>query len=173
MTTIGQVADPPCHDRKRRVKCDETKPECRRCQNFGCTCDGYESPDRRVSRTVPRRLLVPRTQSVVQIQPQRSSNAAWKYQMLDGARQGQIYKASLVGEGCRQLLMDQSVTMASHCQLYPNTATDNPAFPPIIHSPSMTIFESEQETHYFRFYCDTTAHQLSGVSVMREWAFVW
>ncbi|KAF7916443.1 uncharacterized protein EAE97_012103 [Botrytis byssoidea] len=26
----------------RRVKCDETKPGCTRCQNFGRVCDGYE-----------------------------------------------------------------------------------------------------------------------------------
>ncbi|CZR52561.1 uncharacterized protein PAC_02438 [Phialocephala subalpina] len=28
----------------RRVKCDETRPICRRCQNFKITCDGYSRP---------------------------------------------------------------------------------------------------------------------------------
>jgi hypothetical protein len=28
----------------RRVKCDETKPECLRCQKFGRACDGYAEP---------------------------------------------------------------------------------------------------------------------------------
>ncbi|KAI9641879.1 hypothetical protein NHQ30_009746 [Ciborinia camelliae] len=28
--------------RVRRVKCDETKPSCMRCKNFGRKCDGYE-----------------------------------------------------------------------------------------------------------------------------------
>ena len=30
--------------KKRRVKCDETKPECRRCQAYGTTCEGYDPP---------------------------------------------------------------------------------------------------------------------------------
>lgn len=29
--------------RTRRVKCDETKPQCLRCQRFGVVCDGYPS----------------------------------------------------------------------------------------------------------------------------------
>lgn len=29
--------------RIRRVKCDETKPECRRCTTTGRKCDGYTS----------------------------------------------------------------------------------------------------------------------------------
>jgi hypothetical protein len=30
--------------RSRRVKCDETKPNCLRCQRFGWDCDGYVQP---------------------------------------------------------------------------------------------------------------------------------
>jgi hypothetical protein len=29
----------------RRVKCDETKPNCQRCLNSGRICDGYPSPE--------------------------------------------------------------------------------------------------------------------------------
>jgi hypothetical protein len=33
-----------CHTcRRRHIKCDETRPSCRRCQRSGYTCDGYES----------------------------------------------------------------------------------------------------------------------------------
>ncbi|CAG9981784.1 unnamed protein product [Clonostachys byssicola] len=40
--------------RIRRVKCDETKPQCLRCQSAKRTCDGYLSPDKKMSR---RQLL--------------------------------------------------------------------------------------------------------------------
>lgn len=48
--------------RQRRVKCDETKPECLRCTNFGRKCAGYPSkeespPVKEVNLPVPRRLL--------------------------------------------------------------------------------------------------------------------
>lgn len=68
-----------------------------------------------------------------------------------------------------QTLLDESITMVPYGQLYPDTTTDNPASSAIIFSPSMTIFDSEQEMHYFRFYHNTTAQQLSGVSTLMEW----
>ncbi|VUC34986.1 unnamed protein product [Clonostachys rosea] len=40
--------------RIRRVKCDETNPQCLRCQSARRTCDGYLSPDKKMSR---RQLL--------------------------------------------------------------------------------------------------------------------
>ena len=30
-----------CEHRYRRVKCDEARPECKRCVKFGVECDGY------------------------------------------------------------------------------------------------------------------------------------
>ncbi len=35
----------------RRVKCDETKPQCLRCQNYGRQCDGYDLPGQEVTTT--------------------------------------------------------------------------------------------------------------------------
>jgi hypothetical protein len=52
-----------CHpSRTRRVKCDETKPECLRCSNFGRKCGGYPKkeespPPKGPTVPVPRRLL--------------------------------------------------------------------------------------------------------------------
>ncbi|TVY46627.1 hypothetical protein LOCC1_G003298 [Lachnellula occidentalis] len=48
--------------RQRRVKCDETKPACLRCTNFGRKCGGYPSqeespPAKEVNLPGPRRLL--------------------------------------------------------------------------------------------------------------------
>ncbi|KIN02028.1 hypothetical protein OIDMADRAFT_121649, partial [Oidiodendron maius Zn] len=52
----------------RRVKCDETKPECLRCQKFGRTCDGYaEPPPPGQEPTRSRRRL-----AVVPIKPRSS-----------------------------------------------------------------------------------------------------
>jgi hypothetical protein len=151
--------------RKRRVKCDETKPECLRCQNFGCACDGYEFPSYNASQLVPKRLLVPKVPGAVQIFPQKSSNSAWSDQTFSGPG----HQGLSVGDGGPKTSLDQSLMMIPSGQVYPNITTDNPAFPAIIHSPSMTIFESEQEVQYFLFYCSNTAPQLSGVSILREW----
>ena len=43
--------------RLRRVKCDETKPECQRCIKFGAHCDGYPTQPQSAlaSRIAPRR----------------------------------------------------------------------------------------------------------------------
>jgi Fungal Zn(2)-Cys(6) binuclear cluster domain len=155
------------HGRKRRVKCDETKPECLRCQNFGCDCDGYEFTSHKVSWITPRRLLVPRAQGAVHIQPQKSSNGMWSDQMFGSIRGGQVRQARFAKNGSHQALMDRSLAIVSYGKLNPNITTANSAFSTVIQSPSTTIFESEQEIRYFRFYCDTTAQQLSGVSILR------
>jgi Zn(2)-Cys(6) binuclear cluster domain-containing protein len=34
--------------RRRRVKCDEAKPECRRCEKLGVPCEGYDRPPTRL-----------------------------------------------------------------------------------------------------------------------------
>jgi hypothetical protein len=48
--------------RQRRVKCDETKPKCSRCQTFGVKCDGYpELKEYQTSTTVPARNVLPKT----------------------------------------------------------------------------------------------------------------
>ncbi|KAF4634561.1 hypothetical protein G7Y89_g3537 [Cudoniella acicularis] len=57
----------------RRVKCDETKPECLRCSNFGRKCGGYPSreespPPKKPTHLGPRRLL----SKAMQVGPSRS-----------------------------------------------------------------------------------------------------
>lgn len=51
--------------RIRRVKCDETKPRCLKCQNTGRTCDGY-LPDQNF---IPRRQLVAAVRNLSTIVP--------------------------------------------------------------------------------------------------------
>jgi hypothetical protein len=46
--------------RTRRVKCDETRPECVRCQKSGRNCDGYA-----VGVKGPPGPLAPRSESPV------------------------------------------------------------------------------------------------------------
>ncbi|KAF8863511.1 hypothetical protein BDZ45DRAFT_102262 [Acephala macrosclerotiorum] len=63
----------------RRVKCDEEKPECRRCIKFGIPCDGY-GPVASVSKTVVKKIqpLLPKETgkrlsfSVLQCEPSQS-----------------------------------------------------------------------------------------------------
>lgn len=43
----------------RRVKCDETKPHCRRCQKFGRVCDGYPEPPSAKVAVVPIKPRIP------------------------------------------------------------------------------------------------------------------
>ncbi len=46
--------------RTRRVKCDETKPSCLRCEKFGHKCDGYvqkEAKSPTMGRTTARTLV--------------------------------------------------------------------------------------------------------------------
>ncbi len=52
--------------RRRKVKCDEGKPFCRRCVKFGVDCDGYLS-DRKIPPSQGRPALLPK-QSGVQLQ---------------------------------------------------------------------------------------------------------
>ncbi|KAI9147600.1 Aspercryptin biosynthesis cluster-specific transcription regulator atnN [Paramyrothecium foliicola] len=51
--SLAQVALPAAPSSIRRVKCDETKPHCKRCINTGRTCEGYLA----ASSTVTRRQL--------------------------------------------------------------------------------------------------------------------
>jgi hypothetical protein len=54
--------------RTRRVKCDEAKPNCKRCENFGVRCNGYQEFSKTVktlSRTKPKvgnRILIPKSE---------------------------------------------------------------------------------------------------------------
>ncbi|RDL42034.1 uncharacterized protein BP5553_02013 [Venustampulla echinocandica] len=57
----------------RRVKCDETKPECLRCQRFGRPCDGY-APDASRSRSVSH--IRPRSSSTSLYSPTISIHGA-------------------------------------------------------------------------------------------------
>ncbi|TVY76112.1 hypothetical protein LSUE1_G006805 [Lachnellula suecica] len=49
-----------CTYRIRRVKCDETKPHCRRCTRFGVDCDGYPPVYRNPSSS---RAILPKGQN--------------------------------------------------------------------------------------------------------------
>jgi hypothetical protein len=92
----------------------------------------------------------------------------WLNQMFNGTQEGPGYQTILVGDGGPNTLVDQSLVLIPSGQIYPTIMADIPASSAITYSPCMTIFESEQEIQYFRFYCNTTAHQLSGVSTLRE-----
>lgn len=48
--------------KKRRLKCDEGKPACRRCLTFGVSCDGYKPLSAAQERNLPKgsKLLLPR-----------------------------------------------------------------------------------------------------------------
>ncbi len=50
--------------RVRRVKCDETRPGCLRCQKFGRDCAGYQSRQRTTGRLISQcgRVLAPKLQ---------------------------------------------------------------------------------------------------------------
>lgn len=54
--------------RRRRMKCDETKPTCNRCRNANFMCGGYEQP-----QLVTPNPFVPTT-SVVRKAPSRAEN---------------------------------------------------------------------------------------------------
>lgn len=55
----GRPIDPNSYIRIRRIKCDEAKPECKRCTSTGRTCDGYTatsdsaSQEKRIVRVQP------------------------------------------------------------------------------------------------------------------------
>lgn len=64
--------------RTRRVKCDETKPECSRCLRSGYECDGYAVPRRKKNVLLPKsyelssteqRISIPFPRTGVYIQP--------------------------------------------------------------------------------------------------------
>jgi hypothetical protein len=46
--------------RIRRVKCDEAKPSCVRCQKFGIDCDGYISLGAKATNSQATKLLLPK-----------------------------------------------------------------------------------------------------------------
>lgn len=65
--------------RTRRVKCDESKPSCKRCQKFGVRCDGYQifvSSNTPQRRTPPKGVDIPKPQPPVQSIISRISSRA-------------------------------------------------------------------------------------------------
>ncbi|PMD37946.1 hypothetical protein L207DRAFT_635387 [Hyaloscypha variabilis F] len=74
-----------CHTCKsRRVKCDETKPNCLRCANFGRRCGGYASkedtPPKEPVPTTKRRLLSKAT--AVEYTPEPSPSLDARFALL-------------------------------------------------------------------------------------------
>lgn len=132
-------------DRKRTVKCDETKPECLRCQNFGCACDGYEFPSNKVARVVAKRPLVPKNTAPVQMQTRRPSTCFWFDQMIGGKHADAIHQALVDKSGDLGSLLKLSSTTIPYKQLQLFVSTDNPASSITIYAPSTNIFENDQE----------------------------
>ena len=68
--------------RIRRVKCDEAKPECNRCEKFGALCEGYETIVYRVSQISPAALVPKRV--LLKASPfQQADTTPLRYQPLE------------------------------------------------------------------------------------------
>jgi Fungal Zn(2)-Cys(6) binuclear cluster domain/Fungal specific transcription factor domain len=63
--------------RKRRVKCDEGKPVCRRCRNANFHCEGYEQPQRLSS--TPLISAASPTQDTHSLLTTHSSEPSWRH----------------------------------------------------------------------------------------------
>jgi hypothetical protein len=73
-----QSIDNAVIDRIRRVKCDETKPSCRRCLRFNGECDGYEVDlTRTPSKVIMPKTLAPLAPKLVPSTPTESPTSAF------------------------------------------------------------------------------------------------
>jgi hypothetical protein len=78
-------------DRTRRVKCDEGKPNCKRCETFGAKCNGYQDFAKTVKtlwKTKPKvgnRILIPKSKiyipspKTIHTGPRFVENQAYRY----------------------------------------------------------------------------------------------
>ena len=146
--TTYRLADLFCSPRRRRIKCDERKPGCLRCEKFGCTCEGYKLQFQTVIMAVTKHGLIPKSSSAT---PTFSDRTA-------------------IGSGSQEAVDNVS--------RYTDYVLQNPAsyIPAVsdqltIYSPSTAIVRNEQEDKYFRFYKEVISNQLSGVRqlVETEW----
>lgn len=78
-------------NRKRRVKCDETKPACIRCRNLNLDCAGYQRPK---SELAANRLLrlVPKTPILSPPAISLTSNASLLQQPFSSGRDFQYFR---------------------------------------------------------------------------------
>jgi hypothetical protein len=77
--------------RIRRVKCDETKPSCRRCLRFNGECDGYEVDlARTLSKMIMPKSLAPIAPKVVPSTPTESPTSAFGHDLWPASSNGDL-----------------------------------------------------------------------------------
>jgi hypothetical protein len=65
------------HERKRKIKCDEGKPNCKRCITFGVTCEYVDRNGK--NNVATRRILRPAIRAEPSIRVFESDSEQWYF----------------------------------------------------------------------------------------------
>ncbi|KAF4617105.1 hypothetical protein G7Y89_g15044 [Cudoniella acicularis] len=129
----------------RRVKCDETRPQCIKCVRSGRTCDGYPAFRRTVEVAVP---IAPRPRSMSSSTSPPSTAA--------------------VSTSPRSIVVRKPMRVIHKPQTTPPPTPTITRFSPTIHAPGGLSFD-EQEGQYFQVFRTHTASELSGFFDSEFW----
>ncbi|OAQ98006.1 hypothetical protein LLEC1_04401 [Akanthomyces lecanii] len=140
--------------KKRRIKCDEQRPECTQCIRSGKTCVGYPPPSRN-SRPAMEIRIAPKPLAAVQTAIAASSTAASQPIGISMLQKQTILPPRRAGRRRK---------MAEHYQ--PLLAS---AAPLAMHQPSMAVSVYPVENMYFELFRLHTASQLSGYFNSNFW----
>lgn len=162
------------HCRIRRVKCDENKPQCLRCQKFGHQCDGYVKHASKPPQwnNSSSRTLVPKASSsagasskIPPISTGRGGNESASTNTMsqtisnpEPSSNSWASPSSSGGTGARTSLSP------SFANLYTSTTSTKqyPSLPPIYDRP---VFQNPSDRHAFHNFCAQTQPPASSTSL--------
>ncbi|CZR69450.1 uncharacterized protein PAC_19350 [Phialocephala subalpina] len=145
----------------RRVKCDEGKPVCLRCCNFGMKCDGYSV---RRSRQDPRQAVRPILPS-----PSYSAVGMGSSTQRNGHPSIKARQTPLTKTPSTILTIPRRSTLSSISPSKEAQEVLKRESLVLMHCPSANRFKTQREYLYHEFFRSNVAEQLSGFMPSTLW----
>ncbi|TQV99295.1 mercuric reductase [Cordyceps javanica] len=141
--------------KKRRIKCDEKRPECTQCVRSGKACTGYPPPSRH-ARPVMDIRIAPKPLAAMQLAPAPPSGVAAQSQStgISMLQKPTVLPPRRAG---RRRKVEQYKALAAS------------TVPLALHRPSMALPLQPVENMYFELFRLHTASQLSGYFNSNFW----
>ena len=176
---IYSAADQNC--RIRRKKCDETRPNCKRCTDTGRKCDGYDHNSSRRKNPPKTQLPTPPNSNPSSPDSVRSSVLFPRSSDPVNARScllgGELSHDGLDNATtCRLITVDpeyakeQYLSMHSDSEDIPPPSERTNLFPQLVRNPSLSSIHTEREALCFDFFRERTCPEFTGFFDSSFWS---
>ncbi|KAF1730785.1 Transcriptional regulatory protein moc3 [Beauveria bassiana] len=149
--------------KKRRIKCDEQRPECTQCVRSGKACVGYPPPSRHARpsmeiRIAPKPLAAMMHAAPAPAHPTGGGVAEAQPMGISMLQKQVVLPPRRPGRRRKMMMMEQYKSLCASA-----------AHPPNLHGPSMALPLQPAEIMYFELFRLHTASQLSGYFNSNFW----